>query len=499
MTPGLLLLLSCAACQPATRRDGTGVDGGDSAVGDGGHPESGLTDSGRSDSGPADSGLTDSGLTDSGLSDSGGADSGAAPARLLGDQSLDDVLILPGDLAAGFGASLASGGIGPGHMPALLVGAPDEGPGEVVLFDLDGAELAVLVGQTEGEAAGSSVRVADIDDDGFADLVVGARQSHVGGEGAGALYVIAGPVGGDDDLALLGQRFLGASGDSIGGALVVGDVDGDETSDLVVGAGRSGLGGAQAGAVFVLRQGAAARDCGDADCDVRDLADRVVDGIDGELAGTALALGDLDGDGIDDLLVGAFGASGAAGAAYALMGPLLGDRDLPADAERSVLGEASFDLLGYAVGAADVDGDGQAEMVVGVPGDDDFGPEAGRVLVFSGGGTGMRPDDAVGSIGGSDYAKLGWVLEAGEDIDGDGRADLFAGAPGYDGDTGAAYLIYGPVVGYRAVAPEHDARWTADTGGSLLGGALHLGSAGLLVGAERGGFAMLADPWVEPQ
>ena len=149
-------------------------------------------------------------------------------------------------------------------------------------------------------------------------------------------------------------------------------------------------------------------------------------------------LGDIDGDGVTDFIVGAplnSSAGAAAGRAYVYSGAtatLLFTFD----------GPAANDLMGWSVAkAGDVDGDGTGDIIVGGPGAPAGNPQtvAGVVRIYSG-ATGAvlftLTGPAVGSHFGSAVAGIG-------DVDADGRADVLIGAEGASGGTGQAFVISG--------------------------------------------------------
>ena len=163
-----------------------------------------------------------------------------------------------------------------------------------------------------------------------------------------------------------------------------------------------------------------------------------------DYAGRALATGDINGDGTDDLLVGT--QDRGSGVVSLVYRPDIGDTLAYADA--SFLGETTDDAYGTALLAADLDSDGQDDFVVGAPGNDDAANRAGAVYVW-GGGSWADTNAATGAsavwTGPSATAAAGTSLAAG-DIDGDGYIDLVVGAPttdAGDSDVGALHVVYG--------------------------------------------------------
>ena len=159
----------------------------------------------------------------------------------------------------------------------------------------------------------------------------------------------------------------------------------------------------------------------------------------------------MNGDGFDDLLVGARyqNAGGTqAGAAYLVLGPVTGTVDLAA-ADAKLVGEESEDLAGFSVSSAgDVNGDGFDDLLVGAYGQDACDLDAGAAYLVLGPVTGtvdLAAADAklVGEEPG-DWA--GYTLSYSGDVNGDGLGDFLVGAGQNDEggvDAGAAYLILG--------------------------------------------------------
>jgi len=225
------------------------------------------------------------------------------------------------------------------------------------------------------------------------------------------------------------------------GLAALGDLDGDGFGDLAVGATGDDDGGQDQGAVWVLRLDSIGQVL--ARTKVREGGG----GFGGDLApgdgfGAALArLGDLDGDGVTDLAVGAPGDDGAgtsSGAVWLLFlnsdGSVKSERRLGADA---LAGETGDQLGSALAGLGDLDGDGTFELAVGAPGDDDGSTNLGAIWILSldPAGTLVAQRKISATAGGfagnlQGHALLGSALSALGDLDGDGTVDLAVGAPG---------------------------------------------------------------------
>jgi len=291
--------------------------------------------------------------------------------RLVGDidedGALDLVIGAPGDDAAGIGAGLA-----------VLFTAHTDGS-----THRPEDAIARIYGDAEGAFMGQTVDgPGDLDGDGVPDLLVAAPGDDTGGVDAGAFFILEGPITTDRSTSDGVAAWYGeAAGDQAGGSIAApGDVNDDGYADLVVGAPDQDLGGNGAGLIYILygpTSGVSTLVNADA---------RVVGRQPGDHAGNAVdASADIDGDGARDVLVGAYiddSAAINAGAAYLVLGPWSGTSYLT-EAEGGFIGEAEADIAGWAVSlAADLDGGGVDDVVVGAPGHDAGGEDAGSVYVI---------------------------------------------------------------------------------------------------------------------
>jgi len=277
---------------------------------------------------------------------------------LVGDE-LGTALAAPGDVTGDGEADLLAGAPEvDGNGAAWVIPGPFTANASID----DGRAMGFRGEDGEGAAGTTVAAPGDIDGDGIGDFVIGAPEQ--GAERPGAVYLVHGgpDLSGlflaDADAVLRGQYSL----DRAGLALDGGDLDDDGYDEVVVGAPR--YGNTDQGRIYILNgplEGE--KSLGDAYARVAGVQD------DGHLGASVDVLGDLDQDGRSELIVGApkHDQTGEdSGTVYLLYGPLIGEVDPTEEAQ--ILGETARDELGARVFCpGDLDGDGLPELLMSAP------------------------------------------------------------------------------------------------------------------------------------
>ncbi|MFN2114475.1 MAG: FG-GAP-like repeat-containing protein, partial [Anaerolineae bacterium] len=353
-----------------------------------------------------------------------------------------------------FGRSVATAGDvdGDGYSD-VVVGAPQDdqlsgGYGRVYLYK--GAAFGLQVSHSWLEVSteyadhfGASVATAgDVNGDGYSDLVIGAPFADYGGySSSGAAYVY---LGGPDVPADTAQMTWGPSDEAAQAGLGVstaGDVNGDGYSDVLIGAPWFGVTPEETGAVFLMLGSSG----GVLSTPTWSAKGDVARGWFGSGVATA---GDVNGDGYGDILVG----QQLGDRAYVWQGDAdgLGPFGTTSNADWTGYGPSGTDYGARVATAGDVNGDGYSDVIVGAPGLTQVETEEGAAFLYYGGPGELADEpDWYRNIG-QEGADLGFSVASAGDVNGDGYADVIAGAPGYDSgypDEGMAMVYHGSAEG----------------------------------------------------
>ena len=412
--------------------------------------------------------------------------------------------VAAGDMS---GTSVSSAGdINNDGIADLIIGAPNASPNgaasgkshvlfggddvtggfsALLLSGLDPARGFALDGVAAGDLSGTSVSAAgDVNNDGIDDLIIGAPGASTKGAAAGDSYVLFGAArvnGGFSSVFLSGLDGVKgfaingvAAGDKTGTSVsAIGDVNNDGIDDLLMGAPTASPSGTDSGISYVLFGGA------DINSSFSSLFLSGLDsakgfGLTGVAAGdfsgsTVSAAGDINNDGIDDLILGAPSAnpSGAAsGKSHVLFGGenigggfnFLFLAGLDATLGFALDGVAAGDRSGTSVSSAcDINNDGIDDLIIGAPGARPNGAASGKSFVLFGASnvslgfnslflSGLNGTNGFGTNGVSAGDQTGFSVSCAGDINDDGIDDLIIGAPGaspHGAETGSAFVLFG--------------------------------------------------------
>ena len=344
------------------------------------------------------------------------------------------------------------------------------------LSTLDGTNGFRFDGAAIGDRTGFSVNTAgDINGDGLADVLIGTTKADDGVLiDAGRTYVIygsasamqpvlaVGNLDGTNGFILTGAAAGERAGFSVSSA---GDVNGDGYDDIRIGS--PGLDSSDAGQTYIVfgQSGSYGTELNLGDLDGTNGFVIVGDLAQSFLGYSGSGIGDFNGDGFDDILIGApaNNLGSEAGAAYVIYGhggsfaASISIADLDGSNGFAILGDAAGDLAGFNVsGVGDVNGDGLDDLLIGVPQASGGGSEQGESFLLFGAATGIGASIDLATLpgnGGIVLNGVGALDHAGRyvsmagDVNGDGFADFIIAARDADlsagNDAGQIYVVFG--------------------------------------------------------
>jgi hypothetical protein len=364
--------------------------------------------------------------------------------------STPDVILTGASAGDRFGIAVSAAGDvnGDGYADVIIgadfndAGGTDAGRAYIYLGGrgMDRNADVILTGAAAGDGFGSAVaNVGDVNGDGYGDVIVGASLNDAGGVNAGRAYVFFGGAAMNNavDVSFTGAAANDGFGTSVSGA---GDINGDGYSDIIIGAPLNDVAGSDAGRAYVYFGGTS----------VDMTVEMILNGVAaGDKFGFSVSTaGDANGDGYSDIIVGAYGSDAAgtdAGRAYLYWGGVT--TDIVADVNLS--GATAGDAFGRSVSrAGDVNGDGYDDVIVGAHYNYSGGFDAGRAYVYSGGAAMDNLADVILTGTAGDY--FGYSVASAGDVNGDGYGDLIVGAYLNDAggtDAGCAFVYENSMTG----------------------------------------------------
>lgn len=340
----------------------------------------------------------------------------------------------------------------------LLVG----GTGRVLVFHgtangLAPSPSAVLLGSPGADYGRSVLGLGDINSDGFDDIAIG-EPFHTGALlEMGRVHVHLGSATGIAPTPAW-QAVGPSSYDEFGVSLAAGDVNGDGAVDLVVGARTlSGIESEEGGIAVYLGNGAGL---------AATPAWIETSGQKNARLGASLAAGDLNNDGIDDVISGALDWDGQQideGRVVAYFGSAFGPSSSPSWSRDGIQQGARFGV----VAAGDVTGDGFTDLLVGSRLYDGSQPNEGRAQLFVGGQNGPSAVARWSVEGNQPSASFGSQVAILGDVDGDGSVDVGVGAAQYDygqSDEGRVFVFRGDQPPLTSIAAKSNSYGTSEVG-----------------------------------
>lgn len=426
----------------------------------------------------------------------------ALPSATFALTSSDFTRLTGINTSDGLGRAVASGDINGDGYDDMVVGAPGNATGFISIvygsdtlpsaLTLSTSNSAIITGNGSTDYFGANIAVGDVNGDGFADIAVGAvGDTTAGAANSGAVYLL---YGGENEISsgtvasnVNMAKFTSGVGFKTGASISIGDINGDEYDDVLIGSTNDAATGGSVSIVY----GQEANYSGTSNS-ISGLP-KFTGESNGNTFGNSSAVGDVNGDGLDDIFIGAElndDSGVAAGSAYIFYGQedeYSGSTAASSVAE--VTGEAAGDNAGTSVAIGEVTGDEYDDLLITSDGNDDGATDAGAVYVIPGSGTAYSATTT--SL--SDFTEFTGITAsdtvskvAAVDVDGDEVKEIIASSQITSSSAGAIYLLDGnETSGSLSVGTTMTGSDTEKFGSALGGGDINGdGFQELLVGAK---------------
>ena len=360
----------------------------------------------------------------------------------------------------------------------------------IELSELDGSDGFRIDGENPGDYSGLSVSSGDVNDDGYNDIIIGAHFADPNGNKSGSTYVVFGKESGFSETIDLSDIVRIGGGVRIGGenrkdysgsSVSSGDVNDDGYDDIIIGASGADRNGNKSGSTYVVFGKADGPNGLNGIIELSELDGNDGFRIDGvnrkDYSGSSVSAGDINGDGYDDIIIGAnwaepdggnFGRHHNSGSTYVVFGKESGFSrtidlsELDGSDGFRIDGENAEDHAGISVSSAgDIDGDGYDDIIIGAPYvDSSNGFNSGSTYVVFGKASGFSRTIDLSELDGSDGFRIdgesagdwsGHSVSSAGDFNGDGYDDIIIGAYNADPNgsrSGSTYVVFGKESGF---------------------------------------------------
>jgi hypothetical protein len=320
---------------------------------------------------------------------------------------------------ADYGISVASAADvnGDGYSDVII----GDGGGNAFIYLGSSSGLSSTASDTLTGSGSFGVTVAsagDVNGDAFGDVIIG--------DSSGNAFVFNGTKSGiPTSISTAANTLLTGSGNFGVSVASTGDINGDGYSDVIIGSYNTSSAyvyvGSPASSIPNSNQSIVGQNAGD------------------RYGISVSSAGDVNGDGYNDVVIGAIGYNNLTGAAYVYYGSYTG-LSISNPSFLTLPYTGNFEAFGWSVAAADMDGDGYDDLIIS---SDENTPSPGTVYIYKGSSSGIITSVFSTLVGINSYDNFGYSVASAGDVNGDGYDDVIIGSSGASSGIGAAYLYMG--------------------------------------------------------